>query len=112
MQTIDCTPTWAGLIPMLLTLLNPDNVQKGKKRETPAYVRGELKRMAAAAQHYHQQIIGKMDDTNYSMYIEMYMTIYLTSEQPDKVIQAHKDIAAIARIADEYVEHEKNAQVN
>lgn len=84
-----------------------DATPKGK-----SIAKKELKRMAEIAEHYHQKIIGNTDNTAYSQYIGMYMTIYQTTKDADKAIEMRKEIVNIAKIADQYVAHEKNAKVN
>lgn len=85
----------------VLTDATPKGVSIAKK---------ELTRMAKIAQHYHQKIIGNTDNTAYSLYIGMYMTIYRSTDEHDKRIQAANDIANIAKIADEYIDYQKNHQ--
>jgi hypothetical protein len=53
LQTIDCTPTWSGILPALLIVLE-DGTEEGKK-----LARIELKRMAEIADKYveHQKSI-------------------------------------------------------
>lgn len=46
LQTIDCTPTWSGILPALLNVLE-NGTEEGKK---VVYV--ELKRMAEIADKY------------------------------------------------------------
>lgn len=53
---INCRPTWEGLLPMLLHMLDPRNVQKDKREETAAYVRAEFQRMAQAADNYTKTV--------------------------------------------------------
>lgn len=48
-QYIDCTPTWEGLLPMMLHMCDPRNVQKDKREEVAANMRKEFLRMAQAA---------------------------------------------------------------
>ncbi len=46
LQTIDCTPTWSGILPALLNVLE-NGTEEGKK-----LARIELKRMAEVADKY------------------------------------------------------------
>ena len=45
-KTIDVTPTWQGILPALLTLLQSDNLQTRQVAES------ELRRMAGLADGY------------------------------------------------------------
>ena len=45
-QTVDLTPTWQGILPVLLTLLQSDNPQ------SRAIAESELRRMAGLADGY------------------------------------------------------------
>lgn len=55
MKTIDVTPTWEGILPTLLVLLENGN---SKGRET---ARAELKRMAKLADCYVETLREKKD---------------------------------------------------
>lgn len=52
MKTIDITPTWAGILPTLLVLLQ-DGSNEGQKT-----AREELQKMARAADLYNKSIKG------------------------------------------------------
>ena len=45
-KTVDVTPTWQGILPVLLTLLQSDNLQTRQIAES------ELRRMAGLADGY------------------------------------------------------------
>jgi hypothetical protein len=53
METIDCTPTWEGLLPMMIYMLDPKNVQKDKREEVRANITAEFQRMAQAADKWN-----------------------------------------------------------
>lgn len=63
-QFIDCTPTWEGLLPMLLELADPRNVQKDKRDETRQYIRQEFRRMAQAADKWNAHVKEHNNQTN------------------------------------------------
>lgn len=50
METIDCTPTWEGLLPLMLAVL--DN--RKAKEEAKENVRKEIQRMAQIADKYNE----------------------------------------------------------
>lgn len=100
MQTIDCTPTWEGVIGWYLTVLR-DATPKGR-----AIAKKELTRMAEIAQHYDQKVLGNKENTNHKMYMGMHITVYLCGNI-DKSISAREDIVKIARKADEYIAWQK-----
>lgn len=52
-EYIDCTPTWEGLLPMMLHLLDPRNVQKDKREETAANIREQFRLMAKGADKWN-----------------------------------------------------------
>lgn len=50
MKTIDCTPTWEEILPMLIRLLNSD------KTEARQCAHDELLKMAKIADHYNKLV--------------------------------------------------------
>lgn len=55
-ETIDCTPTWEGLLPMMLHMSDPRNIQKDKREETRQNMRAEFLRMARAADNWNKHV--------------------------------------------------------
>jgi len=56
MKSIDCTPTWEGLLPMLLELYEAKNVKPAKRAETRKEMGIELRRMAQAADKWNAHV--------------------------------------------------------
>jgi len=56
MKTIDCTPTWEGLLPMLLELYEAKAVKPAKRQETRKEMAIELRRMAQAADKWNAHV--------------------------------------------------------
>lgn len=55
-QFIDCTPTWEGLLPMMLHMSDPRNIQKDKRDETRENLRKEFLTMARAADMWNAHV--------------------------------------------------------
>jgi len=51
METIDLTPSWAALMPVLLRLLEQDNLSK----ETRSMIHSELMSLAKFADQFYEQ---------------------------------------------------------
>jgi hypothetical protein len=104
-ETMDCTPTWSGILPLYLSILE-DNSSKQNAKDS---ARAEIKRMATIADAYNdtRKHLKEVSDQS----VETISTLLKLIDHPDKATQPQnkKILDEIRQLVKEHYEAKATA---